>query len=632
MSHATKQPVIALLLANLLTGSLLAQSGWSVADLTARVREAQTQFRPVTEAEAGARKQAVLKSLAALDASLTQNLPDAAGELRTYLRRDELGALLEKSPPDLKALQEIRALFYTRQAGLELAEARRVREDLSRYIDAARMSSDPRFAETFPAQMEELAQRLERYAAEPTTDHRLALGQTLGWLERAGQAPDIVRDVRAFSERPNLYAEVSRQLIASGLEQPVAEVDTVRDNILGTSLRGTARMTGQVSVKLVPNDDHAVLDIYLAGRALSNNVGQNGPVTIYSTGVSRIWARKRVHIGSEGLSGDSAVADVSTSSNINRIAANCGLVRHIARNRASKSKSQAERIASSRAERRVAGRFNSRVGEMIAEANARFQDKFRDPLLRRDAMPNVLRLSTAEDRLSVMALRAGVSQLGSPDMPPPVHGQYDLSLRIHDSLVGNVGETLIGGETLTDEGLVELLEDAELEVPEELKIGPDSDPWSITFSTEQPLSIVFGTDTVTIALQGREFTRGSQRIRDLIRISATYQAVTDSNGVRLVRDGEVSVDYVQRKSLSAAMAATKAFFRNKFDALFKAEIDPRTLTLPGRWADTGDVALTFLQSGNGWLSLGWTQQPEAPTQDPVATREPSMNQELAGTP
>ena len=496
------------------------------------MREANDQFRPVTPEDVTARKQAVLAGLEALNGSLTQNLPDMAGDLRTYLRLEELRQLLEKSPPDLKGLQEIRTLFYTRQPGLELAEARGVREALTRYMDAERMIADTRFAETFPKQLEDLAQRLERYATEPTVEDRLALGQTLGWLERAGQVPDIVREVRAMLERPNLYADVSRQLIAAGFEQPVAEIDSVRDNIMGTSLRGTARMNGQVSVEMVPNPDHAVLDIYLAGRALSNNVGRNGPVTVYSTGVSRIWARKRVHILDDGVFGDRAVADVSTNSNINRIAAKCGLVRHIAWNRARKSKSQAEQIASSRAERRVAGQFNSRVGELIAQANAQFQEKFRDPLLRRDAMPNVLRFSTTEDRLSVTALRSGTTQLGSPGEPPAVNGPYDLSLRIHDSLVGNVGETLIGSETLTDEGLVKLLQDAEMEVPDELKIGPDSDPWSITFSAEQPVSVVFGPDTVTVALQGREFTRGSQRIRDLIRISATYRASTGSEGVR----------------------------------------------------------------------------------------------------
>ena len=237
MSHMAKQPLVALFMAILFTGDLLAQGERDVAKLAASVREANNQFRPVTPEDVTARKQAVLAGLEALNGSLTQNLPDMAGELRTYLRLEELRQLLEKSPPDLKGLQEIRTLFYTRQPGLELAEARGLREALTRYMDAERMIADTRFAETFPKQLEDLAQRLERYATEPTVDDRLALGQTLGWLERAGQVPDIVREVRAMLERPNLYADVSRQLIAAGFEQPVAEIDSVRDNIMGTSLR-----------------------------------------------------------------------------------------------------------------------------------------------------------------------------------------------------------------------------------------------------------------------------------------------------------------------------------------------------------------------------------------------------------
>ena len=57
-----------------------------------------------------------------------------------------------------------------------------------------------------------------------------------------------------------------------------------------------------------------------------------------------------------------------------------------------------------------------------------------------------------------------------------------LSLRIHDSLVGNVGETLIGSETLTDEGLVEnCCRTPEMEVPDGAsRSDPTATPqWSI---------------------------------------------------------------------------------------------------------------------------------------------------------
>ena len=39
--------------------------------------------------------------------------------------------------------------------------------------------------------------------------------------------------------------------------------------------------------------------------------------------------------------------------------------------------------------------------------------------------------------------------------------------------------------------IVELLEEVEADIPEELQIGPDKDPWSITFAQRRPIVVAF---------------------------------------------------------------------------------------------------------------------------------------------
>ena len=299
------------------------------------------------------------------------------------------------------------------------------------------------------------------------------------------------------------------------------------------------------------------------------------------------------------------------------------LIRKIAWKKAMKTKSKAERIASSRAEGRIERRFDGQAGEMLDEANGSFSGKFQNPLLRRDSFPNALNFRTSDRFLFVELMRAGSFQLAPAGQPPELNGDHDVAVRVHESVVGNFSETLIGSETLTDVKLIELLEQAEVEIPEELQIGPDKDPWSITFARELPVRVSFADDGVTITIEGRQFTRSEQKIRAPIRISAKYTLQITEEGPRITRQGDVAVEYVGREKLSVQQITMKTFLRKKFDSLFKPELAGEGLVLPGRWDRAGKLKVRQLDSGGGWLALGWGQEPSdaQPATEQVAATE-----------
>jgi hypothetical protein len=587
--------------------------------LVEAVLKAKDQYRPVTAQDVAQRKQALIEALEELDRQLAADSPDLVEPLKAHLKREVLAQELKKETPDLKALQEIRGLFFANQAGLELPAIQRAREAFSRYYDSAYVAADKGFGDLFPTRIEELAKRLGEYHASPNSEDRIAIGQILGWLERAGQTPELVKDIRSTFAQPNLYAEVSQKLVSSSVSQDVYEEQTVRDRIMGTSMRGTARMNGHVTAELVPDEERAAMDVLLDGTAYSNNVGYNGPVKVYTTGRTNISASKRVFLSPEGLVGDDAVADCSTDSSINSIKANCGLIRRVAWKKARQQQPQAERVASAHAEVQVADRFDGRVAEMLDKANENFKTKLRNPLLRRDAFPNSLHFSSDAQQLIVRATRSGSAQTAAAGPPPAVEGTFDLAVRIHDSMVINVGESIMGAETLSDERLVKMLQDAKMEIPPELKIGPESDAWSITFARELPLRVSFEGQKITVAVTGRQFTRNEQVVREPMRISAVYIPTKTDKGMTLRREGDVTVAYVQNRGReSVAMLAMKTFMRNKFDAMFKAEIDPKQLAIPGADQETTPVQLANVQAENGWLTLGWLQT-EAPAAETPAS-------------
>ena len=227
-------------------------------------------------------------------------------------------------------------------------------------------------------------------------------------------------------------------------------------------------------------------------------------------------------------------------------------------------------------------------------------------MLRRGEFPQDLRFQTAQGVLRVIWRQASASQLAAPTVPPPVEGHPDLAVRVHESMVSNFSRAMIGGVTLTDKRLVEILEEGEGEVPEALKISDDKEPWSITFASNEPVNAVFADDTIRFAIRGRRFALGDRVVGNTLEMSAVYKLEKTPEGAKFTRQGDVSVEYIKLQGqLGLDQIAVRTVMREKFEALFAPEFNTTGLKLPGRWENTGKLHLERLISRDGWLSLAW---------------------------
>ena len=578
-------------------------------NLTAVAQAARAAFVPIPQGRVQTTKSELVAALARLDERLSHGSEENRVNWMKYLRRDELdNQLAAAEGPNVRALRPVLQSYFADYEGLELNEFIAVRRSLRNYLNAVVYTSRPDLKSDYEDQITSLTERLDDLTDEPNRDAIVAIGRNLGWLESGGFAGDLVRAVRERYWRSNLDARLSERFIAAANEQDVNETNSINDTIMGTYITGSAHLTGRLDVDLVPNEERASFDLRLTGQAYSNNVGYNGPVTIYSNGVTHVEAAKRIHLDVAGMTSEFARAWCTVNSNITCIAARSALVRKIAWRRAGSSKAQAEQIAGGRAATRVAGRLDDQTATSLADANKEMATQVRAPLVRRDAFPRSVQFHTSDQHLFITMLQVGTFQMAADTAPPTLVGDSDLAVRIHESAVANFAETLIGGETLTDEKVVELLEDTDMKVPDELQVTPESDPWSITFAAAQPVTAKFNEDEITVAIRGVRFTRGDQQVTRPIEISAKYKP--DSTGERVVlkRLGDVQVEYINRPRLSAGQVAMKTFFQKKFEAVFESEIAVPDLTLPGNWNKAGDLGLQQLVSHSAWLTVGWIQR------------------------
>jgi ribosomal protein L32 len=314
--------------------------------------------------------------------------------------------------------------------------------------------------------------------------------------------------------------------------------------------------------------------------------------------------------------GYASCASCGTRSTIHSICAKCGLVERIAWKRAGQQKGQAEAIGSQHAGARVAGQMDREAGRMIAEQNERYLDKFRNPLLRKGEFPEELNFSSTPDRMQVRSLQESSGLIAAPDEPPGFARDYDLAARMHESAVTNYGQGLLAGYYLTDVELERIMrEDLKADVPDELHVTDDKEPWAIKFAAELPARSKFSAGKVWMAVRADAFYRGqenrdapySRALGELIEISADYTIEKTTQGATMRRNGDVVISFPNARpgEQSIRRAATAGFLRLKFRNLFKEEFVGEGLKLKGDWEKAGRLKLAEVQADNAWVRLGW---------------------------
>jgi hypothetical protein len=252
--------------------------------------------------------------------------------------------------------------------------------------------------------------------------------------------------------------------------------------------------------------------------------------------------------------------------------------------------------------------MDEEAAELLQQANDLFSEKFRKPLVRRDAFPKTLRINTTDEALLITALETCSDQLGAPNDPPALNDKYDLAVRVHESLVANSTQAVWGGVTLTDERLQEIAFNLTGSIPDELAVSEENDPWSITFASERPIEVRFDDQGLSVWIRGTRFTRGDQEIKRSLEIAAKYRVEKGAHGVKLTRLGDVEVNFAKSNTRqSVQQVAMRTFMKKKFEQLFKAEVVSEGLALGGRWQKVGKFRLQQLQCDDGWLVMAWKQ-------------------------
>jgi len=432
-----------------LTDWLAALSQPKLSNLSALARQAKGEYKPVAKGDVLTQEVRLEAAVRSLDRYLKNSGANGDG-WRKYLKLDELQDQLKKElSADPKTLSALAAIYISGSAGLELPKFTAVANTLQSYADLLAAYQNSEAKSTNDKDLDALADMLDAAAKKPADVNRRQLGELLNRIAASGQSPALVAAVRGELAQPNLLVHVSKAIVAGGIDDQVNEDTPVKDVILGTDVVGKGHTTGQVTTSLVPNRDHAVVQIALNGQTKARTVGYHGIVTVFSHGTTSLAGTKTVNLDANAFTGDPASAECCTNNNIDCIDVCAGpLITRMATKRVYASTGEAQAIAGEHAESRLEGRMDSRAAAMLDNANHSFNEKFRNPLTRRGAFPQELSFSTTSDWLNVVGLQARANELSATVSPPNTAANTQLSIRVHESLVDNMNAAVMPGKTI----------------------------------------------------------------------------------------------------------------------------------------------------------------------------------------
>jgi hypothetical protein len=579
----------------------------SLEALLTACQEAKTQFRPITVADLKLLKGELVEAVARLDARL--KLAGADGEdWRKYLLLDALEKELQKEEiPGREQLNEAYQRFASGNEGLRLVWFEDVQDALRRLLMADSAIDNPQIKTLYEQHLDALAGYLKAFAQNPNTEDALGISESVRWLENALQAPELVEAVAQRFSYPNLYVEVSAELVDAGVGEPVDDTAPVRDCIMGTAIYGCGHTVGQTTGELFPDAHQGVVDTVLFATTCSQTVGYHGPVCIYSDGTTHFGACKRLWVNEDGIFSHPAVSNAVTQSTINDIQARRRLIERFAWKKACKQKATAEWIASRHAEQRMNDRVDAKAAETIDKANRDFQDKFRRPLVERKLFPELLRFNTDREVLRTVSMQAGSSRLAAPT-PPPEVVKADMTLRLHESMVNNFALDALGGMTVHEEKLQKVVIDLLGRLPEKLKGDEDQEPWAITFARRQPISITFADDGFKITIRGSEYFKGNNPY-PAMDVTAIYKIEKTDKGFKAVRQGDIQIFPPGRQQVGGKEQIIRTLLMKRFSKIFEPELLGEGFMFSGKWEKVGKMQPMELICRDGWLTIAWKRTP-----------------------
>ena len=487
-------------------------------------------------------------------------------------------------------------------------------------------ATDDNLQEEFLRRIGELSELLQE---SPDLSDRAAhgkAGKLLQWLESAGQVPQLVSLIRREHSRPNLYASVSSGMINALIAENATSVSRrqrVKEVFFGRIVRGTANISGDVSVVLNPDPHQINLAIQLLGSITSRTYSRERSWCINASASGSFWGRREFVASLRGLEASEVESDANVASSFGGISSNLKLVQRTALETYRQQKPRNDAESTRRIKAQVTDGFVASTDEALENGQdgiAALGDRLDE--FARFIPPLFVR--TLQDRIELVARKTNQASLGAPSRPDHFGRHDEIAASIHETVFTNYIDPVLAGKTFTNEELRSVVQDRlglELSVsdtPEESKRSDGeaedkSEGFSITFDRVRPVQLEFKDNQVAVIVTGRRFAQGTRAIRAGLRFRLTFRIVRQGGILKLTRIGDTEVEYTDPDKKDAKLVAFRSFIQKRLNETTETEegVELPENLIPSSIVEDRPLAknlkLNTLRLDGGWLYLGWNR-------------------------
>jgi hypothetical protein len=516
--------------------------------------------------------------------------------------------------------------------GLELPAILEVRDALECYLVRSATVGDSRVEDEFRSRVETLAQLLsacDRSSDGATLAVKLELiPPLLAWFERHEQVPALVQAVRQLAGKPNVRLIVSQPLITQLTTESMDRVDPLTDCILGTSIRGTSHLVGTLDASPVTSRDGIRLLASLRGDAVTQGRASNGPVRAHVNGHANVSGQGEILFDPNGFRVGHTTAQVTVTGTPSAIwtvyrsrIAN-GLITHVARRRAARTKELSQQIASQHAQQRLQIQIEQELRARLTELQEQYQTRFRHPLLRRKAFPELFETRSWSNGAELLMCMASSCQLGALESPPPIENRSAVTVQFHQSAINNLATSFLSGKQVSEIEVRDLIDRifgpdvtrsegsrSEGSRPEDSRDRPkDGKVLHIVCADDRPISLYCENQEIALKVRAKNFILNRRKYSPM-DILIRYRLEFSSKGwvATQVHEAEITPPRFEtegRGRLGSREIAARRLIRSMLERDLRPQYVLQEIELPEPFDSIGKMGVTQVVADNGWLTIG----------------------------
>ena len=498
----------------------------------------------------------------------------------------------------------------------------RALEGLQRLKASFLAAANPNTKTQYKQRLDEFLELFQSLAFDNDRRAAAEIGNTTGWLESAGQVPDLVAAIRKQYSLPNLHLEISNYLVNEFAERDTSEVRRVNEQILSRLIRGIAFVNANVKVQFVPDPNQARASIDLTGDIVSHTYTRSGKFTAYAGANGNFNAKRELFANVGGMFACDPFGDLSLGSYFKSIDSNCNLVQKLAVKEYKKSKARSEAISRKNTKEELFEKFEAETSDALNQGYDRFEDLNSAQTDTSQLLPSLYMYTTA-DRLVISGHRATQYDLAATKQAQLFdHLSSDVHAKVHESMLSNYASPLLAGRRLTNTEIADTFRDLlGREADSEEDSDEEAEEFSIRFAEARPIQIEFEGNKIAVTITGDEFIRDRTRVRNGLKIRLAFKIERGDDSLQLVPDGDVSVELVDPMKTNIQTVTFITFLQDRLSEVLQ-KADSNAIKIPAnlipvdriKGEQAGEIAksmqLVQFRLDDGWLYAGWKYLPD----------------------